>query len=53
MTFADADAARCAYYEGAYAWVLDNIRRLVPFPVRGKHRLYDVAVDRVLILEGA
>jgi len=53
MTNADAAAAGCACYAGAYAWVLDDIRRIVPFPVRGKHRLYNVAVERVLILEAA
>lgn len=50
---ADAPAAGCACYDGAWAWVLDNIRRIVPFPVRGKHRLYDVVANRLFMVEAA
>jgi hypothetical protein len=48
QTHREVLAACCAWEPGAYAWVLDNIRRIVPFPVRGKHRLYDVEVTRPL-----
>jgi len=48
MTTADEAEAGCKCYEGAYAWVLDNIRRIVPFPVRGKHRIFNIEVTRPL-----
>jgi len=48
MTTADETQAGCKCYEGAYAWVLDNIRRLVPFPVRGKHRIFNIEVTHAL-----
>jgi hypothetical protein len=42
MTSADESAAKCDFYQGAYAWVLSNIRRVKPFPVRGKLGIYEV-----------
>ncbi len=42
MTKTDEIAARCAKYPGAYSWVLGNIRKIEPFPVRGKLGLYEV-----------
>ena len=48
MTTADEARAACAYYDGAWAWVLENIRRIVPFPVRGRHRLYDADVTNTV-----
>jgi hypothetical protein len=53
MTSNDEALAGCSGYAGAYAWLLSNIRRIVPFPVRGRHRLYDVSVDRLLIVEAS
>jgi len=44
MTHADQDAAKCALYSGAYAWVLRDIRRLKPFPVRGQLGIYEVPI---------
>lgn len=46
MTHADENAARCQLYDGAFAWLLANVRRLVPFPVRGALGLFEVAVDQ-------
>lgn len=43
MTLADEDAACCAYVEGKYVFVLDNVRRLPPpgIPAKGKLGLWD------------
>jgi hypothetical protein len=46
MTERDEPAARCRKYEGAWAWVLGDVRRIEPFPVRGRLRLFDVRVGR-------
>jgi len=51
MTTADEAQAGCECYEDAYAWVLENIRRIVPFLVRGRHRLYEIVVRPDLIVE--
>lgn len=42
MTWRDVGDAKCECYSGAYAWVLANVRRIKPFPVRGRQGLYDV-----------
>jgi hypothetical protein len=43
MTKADEAAARCELYDGAWAWLLWDIRPiLVPFPVRGQLGLFEV-----------
>ena len=42
MSRFDEAAARCARYPGAYSWILRNVRRVRPFPVRGRLGLYDV-----------
>jgi hypothetical protein len=42
MTPADESAAKCRFYQGAYAWVLSDIRRVKPFPVRGQLGIYEV-----------
>jgi hypothetical protein len=44
MTMGDEDAACCPIYPGAVSWILRNIRKLKPFPVRGQLGLYDVGV---------
>jgi hypothetical protein len=38
----DERAACCSIYPGAYAWVLDNPRRIKPFPVRGQLGIFEV-----------
>jgi hypothetical protein len=35
-------------YPGAFAWVLDNVRPVKPFPVSGKLRLYEVSVPKAV-----
>ncbi|HOV64004.1 MAG TPA: ASCH domain-containing protein [Spirochaetia bacterium] len=44
MTKRDEVAACCGIYPGAYAWVLEFVRRIKPFPVRGQLGLYEVAL---------
>ena len=42
MTKADQDAALCDIYPGAYSWVLTDVRKIEPFPVKGQLGLYEV-----------
>jgi len=49
MVSEDEEFARCPVYEGAYSWVIDNVRPIVPFDVRGHLGLYDVPDE---LLEG-
>lgn len=44
MTKADKDAAKCSMYPNAFAWVLQNVRAIEPFPVKGQLGLYEVDV---------
>lgn len=45
MTRADEKSACCRVYPRAHAWVLRNVRRIKPFPVRGSLGLYEVAAS--------
>lgn len=47
MTKADETAAQCELYHGAFAWVLDEIRPVKPFAVKGQLGLYDVPDDLI------
>jgi hypothetical protein len=38
----DEYAAHCPIYPGAWAWILRNIRPVIPFPVKGQLSLFDV-----------
>jgi hypothetical protein len=42
MSCLDEAAARCPKYPGAYSWVLERIRSISPFAVRGQPGLFDV-----------
>ncbi len=46
MTWRDCEAARCDLYYKAVSWVLADVRRIEPFPVRGRMGLYEVALPR-------
>jgi hypothetical protein len=46
MTMADQKAACCPIYPRAYSWVLQNIRPITQFPVRGQLRLFDTEIPR-------
>lgn len=41
MKRADSKAACCEPYDGAFAWVLRNVKLLEPFPVKGQLRLFE------------
>src|ERR1017187_2262128 len=45
MTKVDEDAAQCSIYPNAFAWVLQNVRAIEPFPVKGQLGLYEVDVN--------
>ena len=46
MTLCDEKAAMCEYYNGACAWLLEDIKKLPgPFPVSGKLGLFEVEIE--------
>ena len=45
----DQPAACCEVYPNAVAWVFEDIRRIRPFPVKGRLRLYDVHIPALTI----
>jgi hypothetical protein len=49
MSRRDEPAAGCPVYPNAVAWVLQNVRRIAPFPVRGALGIYQVEVDESTI----
>ena len=48
MRSEDEDMALCDIYNGAHAWILENIRRIKSIPIRGKIGLYDVELPGAL-----
>jgi hypothetical protein len=42
MTEEDYEAALCPYELGRYSWLLDNIRLVVAFPVKGQQGFFRV-----------
>ena len=50
MTPDDTEAACCEYFD-AYSWVLDDIRRIEPFPVKGQLGLYTVKIEHRLFMD--
>ena len=47
MVQKDEAGACCEIYDGAWAWVLANVRPVDHFPVRGMQGLYDVQLPGV------
>lgn len=45
MSVLDEPKALCSKYDGAFAWVLDGIRPIKTFPVRGELGLFDVSLE--------
>lgn len=45
MRLKDWPAACCASYSGAYGWILQNVRKIMPFPVKGKQSLFEVKIS--------
>jgi hypothetical protein len=52
MTKADEAAARCRVYPGAYSWVLANVQRIKPFPVKGQLGIFEVKIPAASLLPG-
>ena len=42
MKNSDEKAAMCLCEDGLYAWILKDIRRIEPFPVKGSQGFYEV-----------
>jgi len=47
----EADAC-CKWYEGAWAWMLRNIRAIEPFAIKGGRGFYEVAIPAPTALAG-
>jgi len=46
MLVEDEGPARCKWYSGAWAWVLEDITPFSsPFSVKGRQKLYDVEIE--------
>jgi len=45
MTKDDEEAACCPVYPNAYAWVLENVKAVKPFPVKGSQGFYMVNIS--------
>lgn len=46
MTRDDERAACLPLYPGAWAWVLENVRPIKPFPVKGRLSFYEVTLPQ-------
>ena len=44
---ADEQAAECRWYNGAWAWVMENKRPVVPVHIRGSLGIYEVADELI------
>lgn len=53
MTRGDEIRAQCATYEGAFAWILADVRVIQPFPVRGQLGIYEVALPTGVLMRTA
>lgn len=42
MKYNDEDAAMCDMYDSAFAWILEDIKPIKPFPVKGQLGLFEV-----------
>lgn len=50
MKATEYKAACCSWVLGSYAWVLDDIRPVERFPVKGRLRLFDVPDEKIIYL---
>jgi len=48
MVKADEKKACIGLYSGAYSWILENIRPVTPFPVKGSQGIYDVVINELI-----
>ena len=51
MTEEDVEFAKCEVYPGAYSWILDNVRKIEMFPVKGQLGLFNVDDEKVKIID--
>ena len=47
MTKSDEAAAQCPMHPKAFSWVLENVRAIKPFPVRGQLGIYEVRSHKI------
>jgi hypothetical protein len=47
----DETAACCELYDGAYSWLINNVRIIEPFYVKGQLKLFDVDDNQIKILK--
>jgi len=40
MTEDDEQFAKCEIYDDAYSWILKDIKKIIPFPIKGKLGLF-------------
>ncbi|MGV8119629.1 MAG: ASCH domain-containing protein [Candidatus Xenobiia bacterium LiM19] len=52
MQKADENASLCDFDEYTYSWILENVRPIKPFPVKGKLKLYDVNIPQKRLPKG-
>jgi hypothetical protein len=45
MVKEDEERARCELYDRAYSWFLADVKRISPFPVKGRLSLFEVDFD--------
>jgi hypothetical protein len=46
MTEDDEKAACCEFYDGAFAWILADVKRIEPFPVKGQLSFFTVQLPK-------
>ena len=46
MVKTDETAAMCELYDGAFAWVLENVRWVDPFPVKGQLGIFNIPLSQ-------
>ena len=46
MELEDEDFACCQYRDGLKAWVLDNIRKVRPIPIKGQLGIYESGINK-------
>lgn len=53
MTVEDEKAACCPVYPGAFSWVLEDIRPIVPIAVKGMLGIFkvDIRLDQIVFLD--
>ncbi|MXZ44830.1 MAG: ASCH domain-containing protein [Gammaproteobacteria bacterium] len=47
MTRRDRNAACCEIYPNAVSWVLENVRKIKPFPVTGALGIFEYPIDQI------